>query len=301
MKKSTQISSFLLFLSLSIFAQNVKVIARKTLSEKGFNPVLNESGDKLLFTLSSFVGLNLLDLETNEQTLISKDAGAGYEPQFTVDNSQIVYRKTTFENNRRFNALVSFNLKSKQSKLLLAPQRVLNKTYATPDAVIAFAGKNILRSSASKTSVPSIMVSSTEDLKIMLFDGKISYLNPLEMTEPRYIWVSLSPDKSRILFTAAGKGTFICDLKGNVVCSLGRLNAPVWYNNQWVVAMEDKDDGHQIISSKIVLFSLKKKEAISISLAQHIALFPTASAKGNKIAYCTDKGSLELVTVSIQN
>jgi hypothetical protein len=286
---------FLVFLN----ANSQTVIKRETLAQKGFNPVLNTAGDKLLFTASGFSGLNLVDLSTNQVTEISKEAGSGYEPQFSTDNAQIYYRKTSFENNRRFNAVLSFDIKTKRNSELLAPQRMLNKIYPLTNGVIAFSGKNILRATAIKSSAAPIVVSANDELRIMLYNGKISYLNPLNMPEPRYIWVSLSPDNKKILFTAAGKGTYICDLNGKILSSLGSINAPVWFNNDYVVAMEDKDDGHRVTSSKIVLISVVKKTKTDISTTDKIAMYPTASGKASRIAYHTENGEIEVVDVKL--
>ena len=298
MKTTIQLIS--LFLFLSVLANAQTVVKREILAQKGFNPVLNAAGDKLLFTASGFSGLNLVDLATNQVSEISKEAGAGYEPQFSTDNARVFYRKTTLENNRRFNSVQSYDLKAKRSTELLAPQRTLNKIYPLNNGVIAFAGKNILRATAVKSTAAPVVVSANEDLKIMLYNGKITYLNPLNMPEPRYIWVSLSPDSKKILFTAAGKGTFICDLNGKILHSLGSINAPVWFNNDYVVAMEDKDDGHQVISSKIVLISVAKKTRTEISTPDKIAMYPTASGKANRIAYHTESGDIEVVDVKMK-
>lgn len=297
MKKS--ILSLAILIHVIFTANSQTVIKRQTLAQKGFNPVLNTAGDKLLFTASGFSGLNLVDLSTNQVTEISKEAGAGYEPQFSTDNAQIFYRKTTFENNRRFNAVLSFDIKTKRNSELLAPQRMLNKIYPLTNGVIAFSGKNILRATATKSTDAPIVVSANDELRIMLYNGKISYLNPLNMPEPRYIWVSLSPDSKKILFTAAGKGTYICDLNGKILSSLGSINAPVWFNNDYVVAMEDKDDGHRVISSKIVLISVVKKTKTNISSTDKIAMYPTASGKANRIAYHAENGEIEVVEVAL--
>ncbi len=295
----TSIQLITLFLLLTVLGNAQTISKRETLAQKGYNPVLNMDGDKLLYTASGFSGLNMVELSTKQLTEISKDAGAGFEPQFSTDNSRIFYRKTTFDNNRRFNAVQSYDLKTKGNSELLTPQRMLNKIYPLTNGVIAFSGKNILRATATKSNATPVVVSANEDLKIMLYNGKITYLNPLNMPEPRYIWVSLSPDSKKILFTAAGKGTYICDLNGKILNSLGSVNAPVWFNDNFVVAMEDKDDGHRVISSKIVMISVAKKTKTEISTPDKISMYPTASGKANRIAYHTENGEIEVVDVKM--
>jgi len=300
MKTSIYIIAFSLVLSLFVEAQTVKVISREKLTQKGMYPSMNVTGNKLLFTSDGYTGLSLLDLSTKQMTEITKDAGAGYEPQFAPDDSKIYFRKTSFVDNRKYNAVSEFELKSGSEKELLSPQRSLNKMQTLKNGVIAFSGKNLLRATTVKSNQTPVFVTANEDLKILVYNNKLQFLNPLNMPESRYIWVSLSPDSKKILFTAAGKGTFICDLNGKILHSLGYLNAPVWFNDNYVVGMEDKDDGQQIISSKIVMISVDKKSKTVISDEKSIAMYPTASGNANRIAYHTENSEIELVTVKIQ-
>lgn len=300
MKTSIYIIAFSLVLSLFVEAQTVKVISREKLTQKGMYPSLNVSGNKLLYTSDGYTGLNMLDLSTKKITGISKDAGAGYEPQFAPDDSKIYFRKTSFVDNRKYNSVSEFELKSGVKKELLSPQRSLNKMQTLKSGVIAFSGKSLLRATTVKSNQTPVFVTANEDLKILVYNNKLQFLNPLNMPESRYIWVSLSPDSKKILFTAAGKGTFICDLNGKILHSLGYLNAPVWFNDNYVVGMEDKDDGQQIISSKIVMISVDKKSKTMISDEKSIAMYPTASGISNRIAYQTENSEIELVTVKVQ-
>ena len=141
---------------------------------------------------------------------------------------------------------------------------------------------------------------SAENLKIYVYvDGRRTEIQPLKGENINYIWISLSPDNSRILFTAAGKGTYICDLKGNVVASLGYLNAPVWFNDRFVVGMQDKDNGQNVTSSDVVMLTADGKLKKQISNPNHIAMYPAASSKANRIVYSTLDGKLVVSELSV--
>jgi hypothetical protein len=298
--KSTILFITILFFSI-LNAQTVKVTSRQTLPEKGQFPVLNNAGDKILFTSAGYVGLKLFDMAKKTNTIISDEDGAGYEPQFSPDDKSIYFRKTTFVNNRRFNGIFGFYIIDNTQKELLKPQRFLNRIQPLTSGVMAFAGNALLKATVTKTITPKSYVSADDQLRIVVYDGNnIQYLNPLKMEEPRYIWVSLSPDNQNILFTALGKGTFICNLKGKILAELGNLNAPAWVNNKLVTGMEDKDDGHQIISSRIVVKDYASGKSSVISLPGQIALYPTAATKSNKIAWQTNNNEIEIVEISIQ-
>jgi len=117
-------------------------------------------------------------------------------------------------------------------------------------------------------------------------DGETEILNPIENANG-YIWASLSPNRQMILFNAVAVGTFVSDLNGNIIASLGYLNAAVWYNNEFVVGMQDKDDGQHITESAIILKNLAGNVNKKLSKSGMIAMFPTASSAGKKIAYNT--------------
>ena len=131
-------------------------------------------------------------------------------------------------------------------------------------------------------------------------DQNFQILNPLNEADSRYLWVSLSPNAKMILFTVAGNGTFVCDLNGKIIATLGYLNAPVWYNDNYIVGMQDKDDGHVITSSKVMMMSLNGKVKAQISRADEIAMYPSPTAKSSKIAYNTINGEIQIVEIQIK-
>lgn len=117
-----------------------------------------------------------------------------------------------------------------------------------------------------------------------------------------YVWASLSPDNEKILFTAVGKGTFISDLKGNVIADIGTLNAPVWINNDWVLGMNDRDDGHVTTSSDVYAVHTETGKKVEISSkTDQIALYPKASPDARRIVFHNLKGEIFTVNIRIRN
>lgn len=116
-----------------------------------------------------------------------------------------------------------------------------------------------------------------------------------------YIWVSVSPDQQRLLFTAAGKGTYVSDLDGNIMADLGILNAPSWLNNEWVLGMNDRDDGHQVISSDVHAVHVEsgRRENLTAEI-QGIALYPKASTDADRVAFHNLKGEVFTMKIKIK-
>jgi hypothetical protein len=117
--------------------------------------------------------------------------------------------------------------------------------------------------------------------------------------EGNYIWVSLSPDKTRLLYNYNGRGTFICKLDGTILDDIGRLNAPRWLNDQIIIGMNDKDDGYRVLSSDIICYSIATKKKTNLtSTSDKIEMYPFPFPDGNRIVYQTLSGELYIMNLS---
>lgn len=248
-------------------AQLVSVAKRTTMesAKPAYYPVFNADGSELLYTADNYNGLYLYDLDRKSIRTITDAEGAGFAPDFSRDAKKIYYRTTNRSAaNRR--AQTSLN----------CYDRVQTRTTVCTET------------SARQTSVKAY----TDRLQLMLdVNGKCTALEPLPKGS-RYIWGSLSPDKSRILFTASGKGTYTCDLNGKNIIEIGYLNAPVWYDDHKIVGMVDKDNGERVTESAVVMVSTDGKTRQVLSPFTEIAMYPAASAQGGKIAYNTVEGEI---------
>lgn len=57
-----------------------------------------------------------------------------------------------------------------------------------------------------------------------------------------YFWVSLSPDTKHIAYSTAHHGSFVCDLNGKNVKSIGVMGAPTWMDDEMVAGMYEYTD-----------------------------------------------------------
>jgi Tol biopolymer transport system component len=62
--------------------------------------------------------------------------------------------------------------------------------------------------------------------------------------------------------------------------------------------MDDKDDGHQYISSEIYITSVDGKKRFQISEGKSIDMFPVWSPDGKQVAYHTTKGGIYIAHLS---
>jgi len=150
------------------------------------------------------------------------------------------------------------------------------------------------------TSQNTVKVNENQ-IEIYQNNQLVQTISPLG-TQVYYLWASLSPDKNQLLFTAAGKGTFVSNIKGELVTALGYLNAPQWLNNQWIVGMNDKDNGEQIISSTIDAVHVKTQKRVTLtSEKEEIALYPKISPTSDRIVFQTPTGEIYTLEFTIND
>lgn len=115
----------------------------------------------------------------------------------------------------------------------------------------------------------------TVDQKMVLSqDGVETVLTP-SGAEESYYWCSVSPDGTKLLYSTAYHGTCVCDLDGNNVISLGRINAPKWMNNFMVMGMQESYDLNDNITSVRYfardITSLNERELTSVEQVTFLA------------------------------
>ncbi len=139
---------------------------------------------------------------------------------------------------------------------------------------------------------------SNEDLKLVLYkNGTRTELYP-HGTDVNYIWSSISPDGTKILFNTR-KGTAVCDLNGKELVNLGNYNAPVWYGNDYVVATLEENDGHNYTGGAVVILSVDGQLKQQLTDMTEIAMTTSASYETGQIAYDDLDGNIRLMQISL--
>lgn len=258
---------------MNLAAQKIEVKEPQLIKEVGREacyPKFTPDGKTILLTASNYTGLRTFNLQTKKVKQLTSALGAGYNTVVSDDSKTVYYRK--IDPNDDNGSCADFYSKISRKFLNSRP-----------------------------TSKPLIFV-YTDDLKIVVENkGEKSILTPNGADE-YYIWAQLSPDKTKIVYTASTQGkTYICDLSGNIIAGLGKLNAPQWLNNNWVIGMDDKDNGYVVVNSVIVAVTADGK--IRQNLTQpfgKIAMYPAASPTGDKIAFSTLDDELYIMNVVVR-
>ena len=262
-------------------------------------PKFGPEGKSIYFSGANYRGLWAYDLETDKIEKIIDARGAGYEP--AIYANAVIYRSDEYIDGRRYSALKSYDLNSgRESTLMEKTRHLYNIGVLSGGAVIYRINGDLsvirmdqgFRKVSSTISEPYLI--NENAMLIVVKNGLAKKLSPLG--EGNYVWGSLSPDQSKIVFTVAGRGTYITDLDGNVITELGYANAPQWSpDGNWIVYMDDRDDGHRYISSDIYVSTIDGQSRFKLTGSEHIAMHPVWSADGKHIAYHTDAGEIYLL------
>ena len=235
---------------------------------------MSPTGDYILLTSGANQGLWCYNLSSKKTTLITQADGAGYNVQISKDGQEIVYQETTIDQNhlRRSN-IIRTNIANKQTITIARGQR----------------NASLMVNSDSKASI-----AIEDQLMVLTKDGKKTILAP-QGTNESYIWPSISPDGTKICYYVCGNGCWVANIDGSNPQYIGHeCRAAQWYDNQTIVAMEDKDDGHFITSSAIVAYTLDGRYQV-LTKSNMIAMYPQ-TAKG-LITFATLKGEIYLITL----
>ncbi len=275
---------------------NVTSIEKVALPDKAAVAAISPQGDYLLLTSATNQGLTKLDLATNQTQVLSTAASAGHNVQISPDGQTVVYREGSFnEKHLRLSSLKSVNLATGASQVLVKPTRDLQgyAVDATSAGVVnkgKYSNKAIGTAKAQKVPVLSIKKGQL----MITVNGKTRQLSP-NGTQYSYMWASLSPDGTKVLFYQAAHGTYVCNLDGSNVRKVGKMRAPVWYDDNTIVGMMDLDDGEFIYASTIVAATLDGTTQTLTGDAT-IAMYPHAAA--GKIAFSTPAGEAYIINVT---
>ena len=235
---------------------------------------VSPDGSYILITNGANQGLRRYDVATGKTTTISTAAGAGYNVQINKTGQELVYRETSFDQKGlRRNNIVRHDFSVAKTTTIAQGQRDM--------MAMANTGANV--------SV------SINDRKIVLTkNGKSITLAP-NGTHLSYIWPSVSPDGTKICYYVCGNGCWVANIDGSNKQYIGHgVQAAKWYDNNTLVAMDSKDDGHFTTSSVIVAYTLDGKKQVLTNNSM-IAMYPYVA--NNLIVFSTLEGETYMLNV----
>jgi len=253
-------------------------------------------GTKLFLTTQSYDGIWEYTIPKKSLRQITSEQGAGYEFSVAPDGQRVAYRRQVREQGRVVRQdVVTRNLQSGSARVVASGKNLSIPQFSRKGVVYAASGRTLVNAPAPDPQDVGIL--GIENTKIVLQrNGRKVLLDPLG--NGSYIWPSLSPDKTRILAHDITAGTFVCDLDGKILARLGKCNAPTWTRDgRWVVYMDDRDDGHRLLSSEISCVSADGTTRGRLAATGgRMLMYPQCSPLEDRIACTTPEGEIFMIT-----
>ncbi|MBR5189676.1 MAG: hypothetical protein IKW17_05385 [Paludibacteraceae bacterium] len=233
-------------------------------------------GTYVLISSQTNKGLQRFDLVSENVTKLTDAEGAGFGVEISADSKNVTYREVTYAaDHSRMATLVSQDMATAQKTTLVKSTR------------------DMQRARSRQAVSPVVFIQNGE---LMITVGTMSKVLSPNGQGRSYLWPSLSPDGTKVLYHLAGNGTWVCNVDGTNAKRIGSFRAPKWYNNNVVVGMNDLDNGHVVTSSEIVVYTLDGKNQVLTNNAI-MAMYPYVSADGKKIVCSTPNGEAYLINL----
>ncbi len=294
----------LMFVSATTLWSQMKVVSSEQVplpeDRHWTSPRFSGDGKAIFVSSEGYDGIWKYDRSTRKLSQITNDGGAGYNYFLSEDGNTLAYRRTTVLKdgvNRVQEIIVLDMLAGERSRIIEAPT-VSTPVLASGRLIYSVDGE-VRTSGGRPEDIPILL--GIETTKIALFNsGEKVLLDPLG--NGSYIWPVVAPGGRHLAAFEMTRGAFVCDIDGNNVVRLGRFNAPSWTRDgEWIVMMDDKDDGHQVLSSDLVAVRIDGQESAVLTKSDEtIEMYPDCSPVENEIVCATLDGKILLITYTTQ-
>ncbi len=260
-------------------AVGVKHGSVKTLVDScGFFPQISPDGQWLLYSPTEATSLMLKNLATGAVTTVASVGYPGFDAIFGPDGKVYYVTQERKKHNLVYRTAHCYDPATGADQVVLKPQHGRVQAIPATRGVVVNGERQYYRSGKQ---VGSWVYTRGDVLYLVDEAGGTRSLQPVQESNG-YLWASLSPDGTKVMFEAASKGVFVCDLNGQVIAELGEFLMPCWYNNEYVIAMSNAGN-IRTNGSRIWLLSLDGETMKPISDREERAVQPMVC--NGKIVY----------------
>ncbi|MBE2278913.1 MAG: PD40 domain-containing protein [Ignavibacteriaceae bacterium] len=258
--KKILVSSLIIFTGLfhiSFSQINLKLLVEST-SESFANPQISKSGNILAYTTVNYTGIYLYNLTTGEKKELTNETAAGFGMIWSNNDSKIIARPAVFENKRRFNGIVSYDINNLNREVLSEFSTSLSHLPSITENALIIPEKHGIKT--SNLNGDNSILSGGKSVflyndKIAVYDiqsQNLSFLTPV--ANERYLNVKSNPAGDLVSFEVIGGNLYLVNISGNNLIDLGKGYRATWSpDGKYIVFMVTEDDGHYILSSKLVV------------------------------------------------
>ena len=296
--------SLCLFITVSLTAEDLITGTTRLLVDGArspfYFPVYTLDGNSILITRSGYAGLWSLDRSSGEIAQITAASGSGYRP-VSLTTGAVIFRQDTYSKGRKLTSLHRYD--GNGAQVLAKENRFVSPANLVDDNLVYLSATEpvTLNGMTGQMAAPmNSPVVFNDGLTLSIYQsGQMSPLSP--QGDGHYIWAALAPTHDMIAYTKAGAGSFVCDLKGNIIAELGYAHAPQWSpDGKYLVYMHDLDNGVQFTDSELWIVSYNGEQSWQITRTpDRIELYPQWAPEGDRVIYHTVEGNIMETTLEI--
>lgn len=256
------------------------------------------SHDGSFAIINGSAGLVKVDFATGKTMQVAQSASL-QNIEISEDGSTVVFRQSTYQGKLRYTALKSVNLNNGKEATLVAPSRNLQGFNVVGNRVNAINKGKITTKALNSTAVANAAPVATINYGALnvTVNGVTRNISPQGTSGESYLWPSVSPDGTKVLYYHVGTGAWVCNLDGSNPVKVANIRAAQWYNNEVVVGMEDEDNGEVVTASKLVAAKIDGSVRQNLTQVSSMAMYPSVAGNGSRIAFSTPEGELFIMNV----
>ena len=294
MKKICLVMAIMSLWALGTGAVGVKQGSARTLVDScGFFPQLSGDGKWLLYSPTEASSLMLKNLETGAVTTVASVGYPGFDAIFGADGKVYYITQERKKNGMVYRAGHCYDPATGKDKVVLKPQHGRVQALRAAAGVVINGEHQVYR---SDKQVGAYCYTRGDMLYLVDEGGTTRALQPVKDSNG-YLWAAYSPDGTKVMFEAASRGLFVCDLNGQVLAELGEFLMPCWYNNDYIIAMSNVGNV-RLSGSRIWLLSVDGETVKPITPKEERAVQPMVA--GDKVVYSVIyDGQVKQVTLDV--
>ena len=252
--------------------------ARTLVDSCGFFPQISADGQWLLYSPTEGTSLMLKNLATGDVKTVASTGYPGFDAILGQDGKVYYVTQQRKKNGLVYRTGHCYDLATGKDQVVLKAQHGRVQPLLASQGVVINGERQIYRNAKQ---VGAYCYTRGDMLYLVDEAGFTRALQPVQDSNG-YLWASLSPDGTRVLFEAASRGLFVCDMNGEIVSELGEFLMPCWYNNDYIIAMSNAGNT-RTNGSRIWLLSVDGEVCKPISTREERAVQPMTA--GGKVVY----------------
>lgn len=259
------------------------------------SPVFSPDGNKIAYTKAGYKGIWVFDISNRSSEQITEEDAAGFAMKWSNDSKSILSRVAKYENTKRLNAVKVFDVDANESIQLTEYRTRMEylPAWSDGDSKVIIPTKESYETYSS--GKPKLLYKNNNEKNVLLKYDRIitqdistnEFQNIKPFEDAEYINLSLSPDRTKVLFKVVGGNMYVMNLDGTGLTDLGQGNQPRWsFDSDKIIYIIAEDNGDDYTASDIYLINANGTNKKNLTNTKDlIEMNPCLSPDGKTIVY----------------